>query len=100
MAVGKGSMERASKAAKPADKNTVSKAVKPADKNATSKAAKPAPAKAAKSVAKKATAPKTVAAKKKIEGHVEYQKCSQMLERAAEPNEKFYIGDAMPIYYF
>ena len=92
MAVGKGSMERASKAAKPADKNTVSKAVKPADKNATSKAAK--------SVAKKATAPKTVAAKKKIEGHVEYQKCSQMLERAAEPNEKFYIGDAMPIYYF
>ena len=92
MAVGKGSMERASKAAKPADRNTVSKAVKPADKNATSKAAK--------SVAKKATAPKTVAAKKKIEGHVEYQKCSQMLERAAEPNEKFYIGDAMPIYYF
>lgn len=28
-----------------------------------------------------------------------YQKSAQILERDAEPNEQFALGDAMPIYY-
>ncbi|MCM1135005.1 MAG: hypothetical protein NC400_05455 [Clostridium sp.] len=33
-------------------------------------------------------------------GQIVYQKSSGMLERAAEPNEQFGLGDAMPVYYF
>lgn len=38
--------------------------------------------------------------KKEAEGEIVYQKSSGMLERAAEPNERFGLGDAMPVYYF
>lgn len=80
MAVGKGSMERAAKAA-PA-KKTAGGAVK---------------AKAAKSVA----AAKTVTAPdKEVINQIVYQPSSGMLSRDAEPNEKFGLGDAMPVYYF
>ncbi len=37
---------------------------------------------------------------KEAEGEIVYQKSSGMLERAAEPNERFGLGDAMPVYYF
>ena len=37
--------------------------------------------------------------KETAEGIV-YQRSSGMLERAAEPNERFGLGDAMPVYYF
>ena len=78
MAVGTKSMERAAKAAegkKPAARKT------PGRK----------PAAAAKTVI---AAPKEDVMKKIV-----YQKSAQILERAAEPNERFGLGDAMPIYY-
>lgn len=43
---------------------------------------------------------KTAALKKEADGEIVYQKSSGMLERAAEPNERFGLGDAMPVYYF
>jgi len=96
MAVGKGSMERASKAVKkaPAKEAPVKEtAVKETPVKAT-------PAK--KSPAKKAPAKKAVVANtsEQVMEQIVYQKSSQMLERDAQPNESFYIGDAMPIYYF
>lgn len=80
MAVGKGSMERAAKAA-------------PAKKTAGG-AAK---AKTVKSVAaaKTVTAPDEAVLKQIV-----YQSSSGMLERDAKPNERFGLGDAMPVYYF
>ena len=79
MAVGKGSMERAAKAAP----------VKKAEGGAK--------AKTAKSVA----AAKTVAAPDKaVLNQIVYQTSSGMLSRDAKPNEKFGLGDAMPVYYF
>ena len=80
MAVGKGSMERAAKAA-------------PANKTAGG-AAK---AKTAKSVvdAKTVTAPDEA-----VLQQIVYQPSSGMLSRDARPNEKFGLGDAMPVYYF
>lgn len=50
-------------------------------------------------VSKAPEAHKTSAVLKKEE-EIVYQKSSGMLERAAEPNERFGIGDAMPVYYF
>lgn len=41
-----------------------------------------------------------VVRKREAEGQIVYQKSSGMLERAAEPNERFGLGDAMPVYYF
>lgn len=43
---------------------------------------------------------KTAALKKEADGEIVYQKSNGMLERAAEPNERFGLGDAMPVYYF
>lgn len=37
---------------------------------------------------------------KEPDGKIIYQKSAGMLERAAEPNERFGVGDAMPFYYF
>ncbi|MCR4657849.1 MAG: hypothetical protein K5770_16745 [Lachnospiraceae bacterium] len=76
MAVGKGSMERAAKAAgkKPAASEKGSKAV--VSENVI------------------------VAPDEEVVEKVVYQKSSGMLERAAEPNERFGIGDPMPVYYF
>lgn len=81
MAVGKGSVERAAKA----------------------KAAEKKPGTTAKAVtaAETVTAAKTVAAPdEKVLQQIVYQSSSGMLERDAEPNERFGLGDAMPVYYF
>lgn len=82
MAVGKGSMERA---AKTAEKAQTPKAA-PAKKTAK---------------AKKVTAAETIAAPaEEVMQKIVYQTSDGMLERAAEPNERFGLGDAMPVYYF
>lgn len=89
MAVGKESMERAAKAA-PAKKT----AGGASDQKTTGRAAK---VKTAKPVA----AAKTVAAPgKEVLNQIVYQTSSGMLSRDAEPNERFGLGDAMPVYYF
>lgn len=80
MAVGKESVERAAKAA--TAKKTAGGAVE---------------AKAVKSVA----AAKTVAVPDKaVLNQIVYQTSSGMLSRDAGPNERFGLGDAMPVYYF
>ena len=38
--------------------------------------------------------------KEEVVEKVIYQKSSGMLDRAAEPNERFGVGDPMPVYYF
>ena len=85
MAVGKGSMARASKAA---DNTSVSKETK-------------------RTTAKTTAKTKAVAASKVISGTskevmqmIEYQKSDQVLDREPEENETFGVGDAMPIYFF
>lgn len=91
MAVGKGSMERAAKTAGTSEAS--------AKKTQTAKA----PAKkAAKTAAKtKRVAAETIAAPtEEVMEKIVYQKNNGMLERDAEPNEVFGLGDAMPVYYF
>ena len=80
MAVGKGSMERAAKAA-PAKKKT----------EGTAKA------KTVKSVAASGT---LTAPDEAVLQQIVYQSSSGMLSRDARPNESFGLGDAMPVYYF
>lgn len=75
MAVGRGSMERAAKA-------VVEK--KPAEQK--------------KTVTEKR--PVNQLAVKEQDDIITYQKSAGMLDRAAEPNERFGVGDAMPFYYF
>ena len=103
MAVGKGSMERASKAvAKPAEVKAAEPVKAETKAEVKAPAAKPAPAK--KPVAKKASPVKKTAVvtgtNEQVMNKIVYQSSSQLLERAAEPNESFYVGDDMPIYYF
>lgn len=87
MAVGKGSMERAAKTAAGAAEKAQEAVTKAAP---AKKAAKP-----------KATAAKTIPAPtEEVMEKIVYQTSSGMLERAAEPNERFGLGDAMPVYYF
>ena len=94
MAVGKGSMERASKAAaKPAE-------VKAAEPVKAETKAEPAKKSAAKKEAPVKKAAVVTGTDKQVMDKIVYQPSSQLLERAAEPNESFYIGDDMPIYYF
>lgn len=81
MAVGKESVERAAKA-KAAEKKT----------GTTVKTAKTAETVAA---AKAIAAPDEKALQQIV-----YQPSSGMLERDAEPNERFGLGDDMPVYYF
>lgn len=75
------------------------RAAKTAEKSQTT-VKKAAPAKkAAKS--KAAVAAETIAAPtKEVMEKIVYQTSSGMLERDAEPNERFGLGDAMPVYYF
>ena len=80
MAVGKGSMERAAKAA-PAKKTTRG-------------AAK------AKNAEPVATANVVTAPDESVLQQIVYQPSSGMLSRDAKPNERFGLGDAMPVYYF
>ena len=81
MAVGKGSMARASKAA---DNTSVPKETK----RTTAKT-------------KAVTASKVISGtSKEVMQMIEYQKSDQVLDREPEENETFGVGDAMPIYFF
>ena len=85
MAVGKGSMARASKAA---DNTSVSKATKRTTAKTTAKT-------------KAVTASKVISGtSKEVMQMIEYQKSDQVLDREPEENETFGVGDAMPIYFF
>lgn len=88
-------------AAAPKTVNKTEPVVKPA---AVEKAAAEKPVQAVKQGPETRPSPaagKTPAVlEKEAEGEIVYQKSSGMLERAAEPNERFGLGDAMPVYYF
>ena len=85
MAVGKGSMARASKAA---DNTSVSKETKRTTAKTTAKT-------------KAVTASKVISgSSKEVMQMIEYQKSDQVLDREPEENETFGVGDAMPIYFF
>lgn len=85
MAVGKGSMARASKAA---DNTSVSKETKRTTAKTTAKT-------------KTVTASKVISGtSKEVMQMIEYQKSDQVLDREPEENETFGVGDAMPIYFF
>ncbi len=85
MAVGKGSMARASKAA---DNTSVSKETKRTTVKTTAKT-------------KAVTASKVISGtSKEVMQMIEYQKSDQVLDREPEENETFGVGDAMPIYFF
>ena len=85
MAVGKGSMARASKAA---DNTSVSKETKRTTAKTTAKT-------------KAVTASKVISGtSKEVMQMIEYQKSDQVLDREPEENETFCVGDAMPIYFF
>lgn len=85
MAVGKGSMARASKAA---DNTSVSKETKRTTTKTTAKT-------------KAVTASKVISGtSKEVMQMIEYQKSDQVLDREPEENETFGVGDAMPIYFF
>ena len=85
MAVGKGSMARASKAA---DNTSVSKETKRTTAKTTAKT-------------KAVTASKVISGtSKEVMQMIEYQKSDQVLDREPEENETFGVGDAMPIDYF
>lgn len=82
MAVGKGSMARAAKSA--------------ASGTQDEKKAKPA----VKTAAKTTKSSSGTVSKDEVSKQIVYEKNSGMLERDAEPNERFGVGDAMPLYYF
>lgn len=85
MAVGKGSMARASKAA---DNTSVSKETKRTTAKTTAKT-------------KAVTASKVISGtSKEVMQMIEYQKSDQVLDREPEEDETFGVGDAMPIYFF
>lgn len=85
MAVGKGSMARASKAA---DNTSVSKETKRTTAKTTAKT-------------KAVTASKVISGtSKEVMQMIEYQKSDQVLDREPEENETSGVGDAMPIYFF
>ena len=85
MAVGKGSMARASKAA---DNTSVSKETKRTTAKTTAKT-------------KAVTASKVISGtSKEVMQMIEYEKSDQVLDREPEENETFGVGDAMPIYFF
>ena len=85
MAVGKGSMARASKAAA---NTSVSKETKRTTAKTTAKT-------------KAVTASKVISGtSKEVMQMIEYQKSDQVLDREPEENETFGVGDAMPIYFF
>ena len=89
MAVGKGSMARASKAA---EKKTDTKVT---TKRTTAK--KVAPKKEEATIATSAV---VAATSEQVMKQIVYQKSSQILDREPEANETFGVGEAMPIYFF
>lgn len=110
MAVGKGSLTRAAKAAvktepeakevkATAKKTEAVKEVKPAAKKTeAAKEVKPA---AKKAPAKKVPAKKSVVAapSKEVVEKIIYQSSQGVLDRDAMVNEQFGIGDSMPVYF-
>ena len=85
MAVGKGSMARASKES---DNTSVSKETKRTTAKTTAKT-------------KAVTASKVISGtSNEVMQMIEYQKSDQVLDREPEENETFGVGDAMPIYFF
>lgn len=97
MAVGKGSMARAAKAA-----GQDSKVTEQAAKAGTAKKSAVSPKKASGKTSKTpVAAAETIAAPTEaVMQQVVYQTSSGMLERDADSNEIFGLGDAMPVYYF
>ena len=129
MAVGKGSMARASKAAAAKNGDVKAAVVANVDEKVVEAVAEVKEAPKAKATAKKAApkketvkkeaAPKKALAKKtaskkeavaastvvaatneQVMNEIVYQKSSQVLDREPEANETFGIGEAMPIYLF
>lgn len=109
MAVGKGSMARAAKAAgqdgKAAEQTATLKAAEPvkaaADKKASARAGKKNSASTKKVPEKTVAAAETITAPTEaVLQQIVYQKSDGMLERDAAANEIFGLGDAMPVYYF
>ena len=104
MAVGKGSMERASKAvaAPKADSAKMEAPKAEAVKEATkTEVKKTAPKKTAtKKPAAVKDAAVIAATNEQVMEKIVYQSSSQMLDRDAEPNESFYVGDDMPVYFY
>ena len=130
MAVGKGSMARASKAAASktkevkavvvanADEKVVEAAVEVKEEVIKAETKKTSPKKTtakketAKKTAAKKTAPKAeqepkveasaviAATSEQVMKQIVYQKSAQVLDREPEVNETFGIGEAMPIYLF
>lgn len=122
MAVGKGSMARASKVAdqtttpketKVAEevKAEVAVAAEPVKKAATTKTttAKTTASKTKKTTTRKTTAKKATTkvtssvvagTSEQVMQAIEYQKSSQVLDREPEMNETFGVGESMPIYFY
>lgn len=128
MAVGKGSMARASKAAAAKKVDVKAAVVEKVEEAVVAEVKEEAPkAKATvkkaapkKETAKKEAAPKKTTAKKatpkkeeavaagvvveatseQVMNEIVYQKSAQVLDREPEANETFGIGEAMPIYLF
>lgn len=113
MAVGKGSMERAAKAAgaknaetKAAEMKTAGAKKPPASKKtegktSVKKASSAPEAPVRKAETKAVAAVEVIAApSEEVLQQIVYQKSSGMLEREASPNEIFGLGDEMPVYYF
>lgn len=122
MAVGKGSMARASKAAdhtsapkktKVAEEVKVEEAAVEAEKKAptakTTTAKKTTASKTKKTTTRKTTAKKTTTkvtsavvtgTSEQVMQAIEYQKSSQVLDREPEMNETFGVGESMPIYFY
>ena len=123
MAVGKGSMARASKAAddhtsapketKVAEEVKVEEAAVEAEKKAptakTTTAKKTTASKTKKTTTRKTTAKKTTTkvtsavvtgTSEQVMQAIEYQKSSQVLDREPEMNEIFGVGESMPIYFY
>ncbi len=103
MAVGKGSMARAAKAAGQ-DGKVAEQAVtaKSSEKKGTAKKSAASLKKVSDKTPKTpVSAAETIAAPTEaVMQQVVYQTSSGMLERDANPNEIFGLGDAMPVYYF
>ena len=122
MAVGKGSMARASKAAdhtsapketKVAEEVKVEVAAVETEKKAptakTTIAKKTTASKTKKTTTRKTTAKKTTTkvtsavvtgTSEQVMQAIEYQKSSQVLDREPEMNETFGVGESMPIYFY
>lgn len=98
MAVGKGSMERAAKAAEPSKTAKNTKGRKASENKAAEMPV--AEASAAETPVVQAAVIAAPVVETEINEQIVYQKSSGMLERSAEPNEQFGLGDAMPVYYF